>query len=146
MTATILRFPTQLRVVPEPTLAQRFRASLTHAPSDWQGQRVVVRNGRHFPGRESNLDLVSEISDEPKKEPPMVKMVVRDEKPKEQVIEWWLEQGLDGCIAIRAGTPDRSEVDTVAVITRHGRLARVKDVGHIPGLDTDDTGRIKLAE
>ena len=43
MTATILRFPTQLRVVPEPTLAQRFRASLTHAPSDWQGQRVVVR-------------------------------------------------------------------------------------------------------
>lgn len=31
-----------LRVV-EPTLEQRLRASLTPAPSDWQGRRVLVR-------------------------------------------------------------------------------------------------------
>lgn len=42
MTATILRFPVQLRTV-EPTLAQRLRASLVSAPADWQGKRVVVR-------------------------------------------------------------------------------------------------------
>lgn len=40
----------------------------------------------------------------------MVKMVVRDEKPKEQVIEWWLEQQSDGvCLHAKSSADDYSQ-------------------------------------
>lgn len=43
MSATVLRFPTQLRVVPnEPSLLDRLRASLTPALSGWHKARVLV--------------------------------------------------------------------------------------------------------
>ena len=39
----VLAFPPRLRLV-EPTLLQKLRASLTPAPADWPGKRVMVRD------------------------------------------------------------------------------------------------------
>lgn len=84
-------------------------------------------------------DLVSEIP-EPKEEPkPMVKMVVRDEKPKEQVIEWHIEQdGADVNVCANGTLVFRIRPD--------GKVMRGVFARRVAGLKTDDGGRIVMRD
>lgn len=112
-------------------------------PNAADGLQWWDAGGVHHQTRGKNL--ISEIEPEPKKESPMVKMVARDEKPKEQVIEWWLEPGARlGSINLCARTAGHS-FDTVIYITADGYLHRCRIKRGGKGLALDADGRIKVA-
>lgn len=104
-------------------------------------------DGRHASRERADYDLISEI-EEPKKETPMVKMVVRDEKREPEItIEWWLEpcEGPDGGLWLRARKEGTEGYQTVARITGSGTLRLTPNV-YLPGVVTADYGRIKVID
>lgn len=75
----------------------------------------------------------------------MPKFIVRGEKPKEEIVEFWLEvrEG-DLWLCAAAGLAGESRV--IATIRSAGALRRSHCATGIPGLQYDDKGRIREVE